>query len=535
MIRRSGDIKNELARMAAGTMRTVELLEASNHLMASAQGAQWSQAAAYHGRALYSLGRVADGFEILEEAWQRANSLDDPVAGAIATQMGADCSVMLHDYVQAERWCRRELERRRSRLIPSLRYPLSDLLASVRVSQGDIQGSHEALAEWEGAAANHGLLVYHEGDWDRSIVLFRKALDRTRAAGQLLAAADYGALLGRIARIANQRVEAEAILDDALQTALTWPDLGRELFIRIELALIASDLGQFGRAKEELRRSKEILDNGEDWRGHRGSFLHTCALVKAAEHIIKFVSSDGRWHVALHRRSAQLPDEVAEGFRAAIEIFRRYHAPWEETASLLYWSQALFAASQIRQSFEKYEAAFAIFDQIATPQWKERIQPELFHFIILDTLSEPLTVGDGTGPNVFRKEGDYWTISFCGSMLRLRDTIGMHYISRLLANPGMDFAAQDLVNIAQKTKPKRAGRNTRVARTNESANGKRHDGDADVVRERARLMVTKRIKDVIARIRQSHPDLARHLATHIRTGYTCRYEKADVDLNSWMT
>ncbi len=45
----------------------------------------------------------------------------------------------------------------------------------------------------------------------------------------------------------------------------------------------------------------------------------------------------------------------------------------------------------------------------------------------------------------------------------------------------------------------------------------------DLARERARLMVTKRIKDVIAKIRLTHPELARHLATSIRTGYTCAY------------
>lgn len=96
--------------MAAGTMRTAEMLEASNHLMASAQGARWSQAAAYHGRALYSLGRVADAFANFEEAWQRADRLDDPAAGALASYMGAGCSLMLYDNVQAEQWCRRELD-----------------------------------------------------------------------------------------------------------------------------------------------------------------------------------------------------------------------------------------------------------------------------------------------------------------------------------------------------------------------------------------------------------------------------------------
>ena len=48
-------------------------------------------------------------------------------------------------------------------------------------------------------------------------------------------------------------------------------------------------------------------------------------------------------------------------------------------------------------------------------------------------------------------------------------------------------------------------------------------------------MVTKWIKDVIARIRQSNAELARHLATHIRTGYSCRYEPDEAHPESWMT
>jgi hypothetical protein len=48
-------------------------------------------------------------------------------------------------------------------------------------------------------------------------------------------------------------------------------------------------------------------------------------------------------------------------------------------------------------------------------------------------------------------------------------------------------------------------------------------------------MVTKRIKDVIARIRQSDPELARHLATCIRTGYTCSYVADDEHRHPWLT
>ena len=85
--------------------------------------------------------------------------------------------------------------------------------------------AREVLSDWEGAASRHWLLAYHEGDWERCVVLLRKEFDCARAAGQLSDVAAFGSALGRIARIGNQRVDAEAILDESLQASLTSPDL----------------------------------------------------------------------------------------------------------------------------------------------------------------------------------------------------------------------------------------------------------------------------------------------------------------------
>jgi hypothetical protein len=46
-------------------------------------------------------------------------------------------------------------------------------------------------------------------------------------------------------------------------------------------------------------------------------------------------------------------------------------------------------------------------------------------------------------------------------------------------------------------------------------------------------MVTKRIKDVIAKIRRTNPELARHFASRIRTGYTCSYVIVDDNPQNW--
>jgi tetratricopeptide (TPR) repeat protein len=473
---------------------------------------------------------------MFEQAWQGADKLDDPVAGALAAGLGGGCCATLYDYMQAERWYSRELDRARSRSVPSLRRSLTDLLASAYVSQGDIAAAREVLAEFEGAASNHFLLAYHEGDWERAVGLLRKELDAARANGQLLAVGDCASILGRFARIGNQRVEAEAHLIEALAASVASPDLNRELFTRIELALVNADLGRVAQAKEQLQRCQRILDNGEDWRGHNGSFAYASAVVCADEHLLKVKSSDELWGLSVENGAAPgLPQEVVDGFRAAIQIFRRCNAPWEEAGALLFWSRVLSDSSRHRQAAEKFNAAFAIFDRLETPQWSERLYGELFRFIKLDGRAVSIRIRDGRESNTFRKEGDYWTISFQGCVFRMRDTVGMHYISRLVASPGMDFSALDLAAGADRTSLKcRARRKTPSSANNGHANGDRDDR-LEAARERARLRVTKRIKDAIAKIRLTHPELARHLATSIRTGYSCCYGGDDKCPVHWTT
>ena len=47
--------------------------------------------------------------------------------------------------------------------------------------------------------------------------------------------------------------------------------------------------------------------------------------------------------------------------------------------------------------------------------------------------------------NVFRREGDYWSVSFEGRTVHMRDLKGMRYLARLLADPGREYHVLDLV------------------------------------------------------------------------------------------
>jgi hypothetical protein len=116
-------------------------------------------------------------------------------------------------------------------------------------------------------------------------------------------------------------------------------------------------------------------------------------------------------------------------------------------------------------------------------------------------LREVLAAGRGresAEDHVFRREGEYWTIAYEREVIRLRDAKGLHYLARLLRQPGHPVPVTDLAEPGT--------------------------GAADHASlERARLAVTKAIKIALARIAAAHPSLGGHLAATVRRGYSCVY------------
>jgi tetratricopeptide (TPR) repeat protein len=51
-----------------------------------------------------------------------------------------------------------------------------------------------------------------------------------------------------------------------------------------------------------------------------------------------------------------------------------------------------------------------------------------------------------TADNVFRCDGEYWTVAYRGTVVRLKDSKGLHDVATLLASPGREIAAVDLAS-----------------------------------------------------------------------------------------
>ena len=105
---------------------------------------------------------------------------------------------------------------------------------------------------------------------------------------------------------------------------------------------------------------------------------------------------------------------------------------------------------------------------------------------------------DGSGPSeaMFRREGDYWTIEYAGTVCYLRDSKGLHYLAALLRHPGTELSALELTG----------------------------DGDVDAAAaERARQNVARAVRMVLDRLGETNPTLASHLQRAVRSGALCAY------------
>lgn len=179
--------------------------------------------------------------------------------------------------------------------------------------------------------------------------------------------------------------------------------------------------------------------------------------------------------------------------------------------------------------------------------------------------------------NVFKREGDYWTLAYQGRTVRVPDAKGLRDIATLLARPGRELHVADLI-AATDPAPADNDERTRArllrggARSEPVLDARARDayrvrllelrddleeaeanadlGRAETARaemdaiagelaaalgiggrsrtqsdagERARKAVTQRVRNSLKRLASTHPELAAHLDRSLRTGRFCSY------------
>jgi hypothetical protein len=175
----------------------------------------------------------------------------------------------------------------------------------------------------------------------------------------------------------------------------------------------------------------------------------------------------------------------------------------------------------------------------------------------------------------FRRQGDIWRVHYDGVSCGLRHVRGLSYLALLLRHPGVELHAAQIVELTGGFAGERVARDEDLSRTVglgdagrildrkateayrrrlaelrqdiEDADAENDFGRAAHRREemalladalatagrdrraashaeRARVTVTKGIKNALERVHAAHPGLGRHLRASIRRGYFCSYD-----------
>ncbi|HEU4579640.1 MAG TPA: hypothetical protein VFS67_15385 [Polyangiaceae bacterium] len=196
------------------------------------------------------------------------------------------------------------------------------------------------------------------------------------------------------------------------------------------------------------------------------------------------------------------------------------------------------------------------------------------------TSQDPSRAAPDAASSLFHLEGDVWLVAFSGRSVRLKDRKGLRYLARLLSEPGREHHVLALVadereddrasdggattqeqaraaslgdagslldakaketyrrrlseidtDLAEAESSGDAGRAQQARREREflarelaravGLGGR--DRHAGVASERARVSITRAIRQALAVLREHHVPLAAHLERAIRTGTYCAY------------
>ena len=419
---------------------------------------------------------------------------------------------------EAERQALVACEELRPYLRRELGWPLNEL-GRIRLHRGDIAGAEAAL------------LAAHRAGWDPQ----------------------PGLALVRLAQ--GDAATAAASIRDALERPLGMPSKERPpnthlqraplLEAQVEIEIAAGDLARARSAADEL----ELI----------AARFQSKALVASA---------------ALARGRVRLADGDNAGAEQSLsEAVRRWNdvgAPYEAAVARMALAEAHHSSGSEHRAALERQAARTILEGI---QAAPAAAPP-GHMTDHDARDEQPVAG----VNVFRREGDYWSVSFEGHTVRVRDLKGMRYLARLLADPGREYHVLDLVAAetgsgAQVDSSQAAGLprsafgdaaegldaqakdayRRRLAEIDDDLEQARAIGDAEraaqadaerdflvqelarafglggrdrraaSASERARAGVTRAVRQAMARIAEHHPQLGQHLSRTIRTGTYCAY------------
>ena len=419
---------------------------------------------------------------------------------------------------EAEKQALLACEELRPFLRRELGWPLTEL-GRIRLLKGDVEGAEEAF------------LAADEAGWDPQPGL---ALVRLAQGDVTLAATSIREALAHPLNVPSKELPSNTELRRAplLEAA-------------VEIEILAGDLDRARSAADELEQVAARFESK--------------ALAAGA------ALAQGRV-----RSAAGDTTDAARHFEVAARLWHEVGAPYETALARMGLGDALRGGGNQQRADLEFRAARTTFERIGAIDQADRAERG-------EGAHRPLET-PAPERNAFHREGDYWSVAFEGRTVRVRDLKGMHYLARLLAEPGREFHAMDLVALESganapvghsepelqssglgdagemlDARAKEAYRR-RLAEIDEDIEEARAMGDtgratqagaerdflvrelsravglggrerrAGSTSERARASVTRAVRQAMTRIRQHHPPLGKHLDHAVHTGAYCSYQ-----------
>lgn len=307
-----------------------------------------------------------------------------------------------------------------SEKVPLYRRAVAERLAFAYVMTGELEKARKLLLESPSSSLS-GLVSLYAGEWTEAEQILKTSILKARRSGSRVREADATSWYARLLRVSGDSTRAHAIFEESLRTFGDGTLPLVEMWLRPEFALLLAENGERDQAESQLVRCREIVDSGEQWRGLRGHVARAAAVVAAA-------GGDS--------------DSADAEFDCALQTFCHYALPWEEAETLILWGRALLDVGETSIADQNLDSALGIYRRIGAGQaWIDRMLAAKARATGMDKTKLP------AAENVFRRDGDFWTISYGDKIFHLRNLKGLEYIAYLLAHPGVRIHARDLVAV----------------------------------------------------------------------------------------
>ncbi len=401
-----------------------------------------------------------------------------------------------------------------------------------------------------------GNIRLRTGDLDGAEEAYRQAIDHSWSA-------QPGLALVHAAR--GDLDVAAMMITDAIEHPIDIPSKERPPFgplrlaplfdAQAEIAALRGDRPTLVAAATELRATADRFPS---------AMLR--ALAGLAESRLALIDSD--------------PERVVSAASLAVAELHAVGAPFEAAMARLVVADGYESGGHVEQAAFERRLARDGLASFGAEMWAERVdglieQAPSSHHDVSDEADESVP---STRHAVFRSEGDTRTVGWGTATVVVRDLKGLRYIARLLADPGREFHASQLVRLETAGEPTgtvdtgfvvldeaaKESYRRRLIDIDDDIADARADNDlgraelAELDREyivaelrratglggrdrvaldgaeRARVSATRSIRYALDRLGEHSPDVAAHLHQHVRTGTYLCYEPDSLRPIDWI-